>query len=463
MAGPIPTADVVQVPLKRGRTIDAIECELARAASEWTWLDRELPELPTGRRDPLFERLHEQSSRLMATAEHLARDAGRGSPGRIDRQLRDLVRLEDRIERQLGRLMSYLGRKRAWLRLQFTGVGHYADYRLGVNRRTAQDRTRAARELCRFPILERAYESGELGLEAVLLILRVLAPGPALPSIERAWVRHAKQVSIKRLRDEVRVTQREHVYQLRNQGPVPLSDDAWARALSLFPGTTRRRFARLVGVAQGTARIESCALLWMRLPDSLATDFLSTIESRRVHLETLARTSSNGTVTDEMAEPDADEPTPLAARAARTFSVRGQPVPTWVGLMALLEDYLTTWDDPALQTPRGENRIHSRHGWRCSAPGCTGRRNLEAHHIEYRSHGGSNDPSNLITLCRFHHQRGEHGDLASCHGRAPTGIEWRLGRDDVAVRYRNERRIETAPSRALVANRCVDNLVGLAS
>ena len=91
---------------------------------------------------------------------------------------------------------------------------------------------------------------------------------------------------------------------------------------------------------------------------------------------------------------------------------------------------------------RPGDEIYIRDGWRCTAPGCTSRRNLEDHHIRYRSRGGDDDPANRICLCRFHHQRGEHGGLASCRGRAPTGVVWRLGRKDAAPTwYRNERRI----------------------
>ena len=59
----------------------------------------------------------------------------------------------------------------------------------------------------------------------------------------------------------------------------------------------------------------------------------------------------------------------------------------------------------------------------------------------YRSRGGGDEPSNRTVLCRFHHQRGEHGGLAACAGRAPLGIVWRLGRGGVGGRFLNERRL----------------------
>jgi hypothetical protein len=110
--------------------------------------------------------------------------------------------------------------------------------------------------------------------------------------------------------------------------------------------------------------------------------------------------------------------------------------------MALLEDYVDTWDPPAVARKRRSERIYARDGWRCSAPGCSSRRNLENHHPRYRSRGGSRtDPGNQICACRFHHQWGEHGVLASVRGRAPLGLVWRLGRDGIGGRFRNERKL----------------------
>jgi len=48
---------------------------------------------------------------------------------------------------------------------------------------------------------------------------------------------------------------------------------------------------------------------------------------------------------------------------------------------------------------------------------------------------------NQITLCRFHHLQGEHGRYASCMGRAPLDLHWRLGTVALATWYRNERRL----------------------
>ena len=179
----------------------------------------------------------------------------------------------------------------------------------------------------------------------------------------------------------------------------------------------------------------SDVFLRLRLPAQLADDFLATIEATRRRLETEA-----GQVAWD--EPWPDLGAPPSMLGARSFFVRCRRVPSWVGLMALLEDYVDTWDPPGVARRRKSEGIYARDGWRCSAPGCTSRRNLENHHPRYRSRGGSRTaPANQTCACRFHHQRGEHGELASVRGRAPLGLVWRLGRDGIGGRFRNERRL----------------------
>ena len=111
----------------------------------------------------------------------------------------------------------------------------------------------------------------------------------------------------------------------------------------------------------------------------------------------------------------------------------------WVGVLALLEDYACTWDDPSGIPKRHSDAVYVRDGWRCAAPACTARRNLEDHHVIYRSRGGDvNALSNRVCLCRFHHQMGEHGGMARCRGQAPLDLTWRLGTPALATWFRNE-------------------------
>jgi hypothetical protein len=147
-----------------------------------------------------------------------------------------------------------------------------------------------------------------------------------------------------------------------------------------------------------------------------------------------------------------------ALLAARTFSIRCRRIPAWVGLLALIEDFVATWDPDERADDVPDDPILVRDGWRCAAPGCSSRRNLEVHHVHYRSRGGGDEEWNRVCLCRFHHQRGEHGGLARCAGRAPLDLTWRLGAGEVASWYRNDRRLRLP--RPMEATRCGHVVIG---
>ena len=69
-----------------------------------------------------------------------------------------------------------------------------------------------------------------------------------------------------------------------------------------------------------------------------------------------------------------------------------------------------------------------RDGLRCTVPGCTGRRNLQSHHVWLRSHKGPDVPWNRTTLCATHHQRGVHLErTVEIRGRAPDALVLELG------------------------------------
>jgi hypothetical protein len=81
-------------------------------------------------------------------------------------------------------------------------------------------------------------------------------------------------------------------------------------------------------------------------------------------------------------------------------------------------------DDPRI---RREHRVFARDGWRCTVPGCSSFRNLQDHHVVFRSAGGSDRLANRTTLCAWHHQRGVHAGRVRCSGRAPRWLRFDLG------------------------------------
>jgi 5-methylcytosine-specific restriction endonuclease McrA len=48
-------------------------------------------------------------------------------------------------------------------------------------------------------------------------------------------------------------------------------------------------------------------------------------------------------------------------------------------------------------------QVLERDGWRCQA--CGSMQNLQVHHLKFRSHSGSDEEQNLITLCADCHEQ----------------------------------------------------------
>jgi hypothetical protein len=306
-------------------------------------------------------------------------------------------------------------------------------------------------------LLRAAYESGRVGLDAALLVVQILGSGTVGEEVERVWVEHAARLTIKRLRDEARALGRlEPDAGGGLNEPRPMTDKAWHDSLGFAAGELRARV-----LACGVRAVEASGsidvFLRLRLPVDLAVGFGAAIEAARRHVKSHAARGVDapaGTGREMAREVDATVATdfdePPSHRAARDLLARGRGVPAWVGLLALLEDFVMTWDDPKGAPRRRADKVYSRDGYRCTAPCCTSRSKLESHHPEYRSRGGDVKALwNQTVLCQFHHRRGEHGGLASVRGKAPLGLVWRLGRKDlgIGVWYRNEAKL-AAPATA---------------
>ena len=65
--------------------------------------------------------------------------------------------------------------------------------------------------------------------------------------------------------------------------------------------------------------------------------------------------------------------------------------------------------------PATRRKVLHRDQNRCRVPGCQCHANLDIHHITHREHGGTNEMSNLITLCEAHHRAHHDGTLVIEH------------------------------------------------
>ena len=107
---------------------------------------------------------------------------------------------------------------------------------------------------------------------------------------------------------------------------------------------------------------------------------------------------------------------------------RRGPLPAWASFILLIREATDVWQqvDRSKKKPQFW-RIFERDEHRCRTPACSKRADLHGHHIVFRSRGGSDDPSNVVTACYGHHQQGVHDGHLHCSGNANHHLRWVLG------------------------------------
>nr|WP_049768587.1 HNH endonuclease signature motif containing protein [Anaeromyxobacter sp. Fw109-5] len=104
----------------------------------------------------------------------------------------------------------------------------------------------------------------------------------------------------------------------------------------------------------------------------------------------------------------------------------GRVLSTGTCLSVIAFHFLASWRGAGRRSKTRSQKIRDRdQGW-CQVPGCS-HRAAHSHHIDYRSHGGSDDLENQVGLCAFHHLRCIHRGFLRVFGRAPDRLIWMLG------------------------------------
>src|SRR5207249_515544 len=124
-------------------------------------------------------------------------------------------------------------------------------------------------------------------------------------------------------------------------------------------------------------------------------------------------------------------------RIATSFTLDDGERVTW-----MLAHFARTHVSPEVLRLAKKHEAMDRDGYLCSMPHCRRMVFLNEHHRHRRSAGGSDDPSNLVSLCDRCHHRLVHGGKVHIAGMAPDGLTFRLGltpgRDPDRETYRAE-------------------------
>jgi hypothetical protein len=322
--------------------------------------------------------------------EHFARYLA--SAHERDARMRAILAALAQIDWEIGRRLRTCFERRLHLQLGYTNESAYVRDRLGMCIRKARalvalDRASATVS----PRLVEAYRDGQVSWVLCLMLLRIVTAENA-----GAWIRRAGEVTVRRLNDEI-----EWALDLRDAGgnlgeivPPPLG------APLGVPGSPS--FARPRDAQRSTAELQI-----------------------RGHEVDAPGTASDGADTlhadCEVYFRGPESVVALLHAAITSVTARGEP--PWRGFERVLLYAKAYWE----ALPRHRDPIFERDGWRCAAPGCRSRRNLQDHHIIFRSLGGGNARWNRITLCAWHHIHGIHGGRARVRGHAGEALYWQLG------------------------------------
>jgi hypothetical protein len=361
----------------------------------------------------------------------------------LDRRLRRAVRLEQRLDAELGARLALAAHEHLRLVHGIPRFDVYVRERFGLAPRKVRALLRLERARRVSPALSAAYRDGRLSWVQAHALLPVLLIPHARPASD-AWVAWATQVSVRRLQEDVDrallLNEMDPAAFVRGAGLPEAARGASAATDGVRPLTTSEAIAgeAIAGIesfaarspAPGIARPtgghrdgggpgddESTASFRMPRPGGSERQI-------RAHRTTPAETS--------MVFVHAPRAVARLARTVlctvrREIERRTGRLPTeGEAFEVMLEHAVEAWAPPGSRT-RATHRIFERDGWRCTVPGCSSFRNLHDHHIVFRSAGGSDDPANRTTLCVFHHLRGVHAGIVRCTGAAPDGLRFELG------------------------------------
>jgi hypothetical protein len=292
---------------------------------------------------------------------------------------------------------------RLWRRLGYVHLNEYLEHELGYAPQAGIERVRVAEALAQLPRIEASLGEGVLSFSAVRELTRVAQPDTEQAWLEAAYGKNLRQieamVSGKKPGDRpedparpelvtriLRLELRPSAFAAFRQVQAVLADEHGGRLddSALIEELCRRALEAGAGAERPAYQIaftvcESCRRGWQN----------GAGREIEVGAEVLDRARCDAELIGSL---DADEP----ARMTSTV------------------------------TPRVRRQVLARDHHACTIPGCRSARNLDVHHIQFRSDGGGNELSNLLTMCSGHHALLHAGQLI-VRGEAPHALEfsWR--------------------------------------
>jgi hypothetical protein len=338
-------------------------------------------------------------------------------------------------QRELFQLIAEVERRELWRGSGARDLVHWLSIRQGVSQWKARRWIAAAQALETLPDLERAFSTGDLGVDKVVELSRFATYESEAGLI--TWARFVSTAAVRRKADlatrsleEVQQAERGRVlswwytddgarFGLEAQLPGahgPLVTRALQRvadSLPVMPGeedpvfADARRADALVALcsnrlAEDADADRATVVVHARLEDLVSEDGGAEIEGgAAIHAETARRLLCDARI-QIVIEDEEGEPMRLGRRTR----------------------------EPSAAMMR---QLRYRDG-ECRFPGCGTRRFTQAHHIVWWGEGGRTDLDNLVLICSFHHKlvhehgwriQREPGNIVAWY--RPSGNRYRAG------------------------------------
>jgi Domain of unknown function (DUF222) len=365
-------------------------------------------------------------------------------------RVRELNELRDEITKLAGhlnaanyrflKLVAEFDRREGWVDNETQSCAHWLNWKCGIDMGAAREKVRVARALENLPKISVAMERGEISYSNVRAITRVACTGTEeyLLNIARCGTAHHVETMVRcfrRAKDAEELSReaqqqlnRALTYSYDHDGSVVLKArlpaEAGALVLKALEAAMQQVSIEQVDESIKDQRIETDAetgerklavrsVSAARRADALAVvaeNFLSNDRAQSNggdHTQVIVHVSAE-TLRDQHAGCCEFEDGPsMAAETARRLACDASVV-------ALIEDE----NGEPLNVGRKTRTISSplrrflkARDKGCRFAGCTNTRHVDAHHIHHWANGGETKPSNLVSLCSFHHRKVHEGGM----------------------------------------------------
>jgi hypothetical protein len=294
-------------------------------------------------------------------------------------ELKRIAKGRATLDSQEATALTRAERMELWREYGYTTLLAYMEAELGYGPHAATERLRVARAVEQLPRLRARFDAGDLHYAVVRELTRIV-----LPETEERWLAAASGKNVREVEDLV-----------SGRRPGDLPDSPRQPRVELHKIMVELTPAQLALFRQTRAALEveqQDRLVDGEVIETLCRRMLAPCDSSRPPTQIAFMVCPKcRAATQDGAGMVADVPATEVERAMCDCEILGDvESPTPPRILKTV-------------SPRLRRQVLARDRHRCVVSGCRNARNIEVHHIHFKSRGGSNKMENLITMCTGHH------------------------------------------------------------